>query len=192
MREGLRALLAASEDLEVVGEADDGRVAVREALRLRPDVVVMDLGLPSLNGVDATAHIVRDAPGTRVLVLSMHGGPEHVRPAVRAGASGYLVKGAGLADLVRGIRAVAAGQAFFSPGAAAALIHEGGASLSPRERQVLQMVGEGSSSAEIASRLRLSVKTIEGHRSRLMQKLEVSNVAGLVRHAVRLGLVQPE
>lgn len=193
VREGLRALLATSADLEVVGEADDGRVAVREALRLRPDVVVMDLGLPSLNGVDATAHIVRDAPGTRVLVLSMHGGPEHVRPAVRAGASGYLVKGAGLADLVRGIRAVAAGEAFFSPGAAAALIHEGGgASLSPRERQVLQMVGEGSSTAEIATRLRLSVKTIEGHRSRLMQKLEVSNVAGLVRHAVRLGLVRPE
>lgn len=194
VREGLRALLAASDEVEVVGEAGDGRDAVREALRLRPDVVLMDLGLPSLNGVDATQHIVRDAPGTKVLVLSMHGGPEHVRPAVRAGASGYLVKGAGLADLVRGIRSVASGEAFFSPGAAAALIQDGARdeALTAREREVLQMVGEGSSSAEIATKLRLSVKTIEGHRSRLMQKLGVPNVAGLVRHAVRLGLVRPE
>ncbi len=193
VREGLVAMLAALDDLEVVGQASDGRAAVREALRLRPDVVVMDLGLPQLDGVEATRHIVRDAPGTRVLVLSMHSGPEHVRPAVRAGASGFLVKGAGLAELVSGIRSVARGEGCFSPTAAAAMLERGAiadrSELTPREREVLKLVAEGLSSAQIAAKLRLSVKTIEGHRSRLMSKLDAGNVAGLVRHAVRLGLV---
>lgn len=194
VREGLRMLLEGHDDLCVVGEASDGQAAVREAMRLRPDVVLMDLSLPVLNGVDATRHIVRDAEGTRVLVLSMHSGEDHVRPALRAGASGFLVKGSGVADLVAGIRAVARGEAFLSPAAAAVMVRSGKseAMLTPREREVLQLVAEGRSTADVARTLRLSVKTIEGHRSRLMAKLGAPNAVTLVRHAVRLGLVSPE
>lgn len=194
VREGLRMLLEGHDDLCVVGEASDGQAAVREAMRLRPDVVLMDLSLPLLNGVDATRHIVRDAEGTRVLVLSMHSGEDHVRPALRAGASGFLVKGSGVADLVAGIRAVARGEAFLSPAAAAVMVRSGKseAMLTPREREVLQLVAEGRSTADVARTLRLSVKTIEGHRSRLMAKLGAPNAVTLVRHAVRLGLVSPE
>lgn len=192
VREGLKAMLALHPDLEVVGEAADGARAVEEARRLEPDVVVMDLSLPALNGVDATAAIVQACPSTRVLVLSMYGGPEHVRPAVRAGASGYLVKGTGVADLVSGIRAVAKGEPWFSHGIAALLLRatDGGAgSLTPREREVLRLVAEGLSSNEIAKQLELSVKTVESHRSRIMTKLDVTNAAGLVREAIRLGII---
>lgn len=194
VREGLRTLLEGQADLEVVGEAADGESAVREAMRLAPDVVVMDLTLPVLNGVEATRHIVRDVAGARVIVLSMHSGEEHVRPALRAGAIGFLVKGSGISDLVEAIRAAARGESFFSPSAAAAIAgaEKKDAALTPREREVLQLVAEGCSSAEIARRLRLSVKTIEEHRGRLMTKLRASNVAMLVRHAVRLGLVPVE
>jgi DNA-binding NarL/FixJ family response regulator len=196
VREGLRALLTARPDVVVVGEAEDGRQAIETARRLRPDVVVMDLAMRELNGVDATREIRRELPETQVVVLSMHSGEEHVRPAVRAGARGYLVKGSGLSDLVTAIRAVASGEAFFSPAVAAVLLDaEPGPSsgeLSGREREVLQLVAEGCSSPEIAKRLHLSVKTVESHRSRIMSKLGASNVAGLVRHAIRLGLVDVE
>jgi len=195
VREGLKTMLSLQPDLEVVGEAADGEAAVREASRLTPDVVVMDLSLPALNGVDATAAIVSACPSTRVLVLSMYGGPEHVRPAVRAGASGYLVKGTGVAELVSGIRAVARGEPWFSHAIAAVLLRDegsGAGSLTPREREVLRLVAEGLSSAEIAKQLELSVKTVESHRSRLMTKLDVTNAAGLVREAIRLGLVSTE
>lgn len=195
VREGLKTMLSLEPDLEVVGEAADGERAVREATRLLPDVVVMDLSLPALNGVDATAAIVAACPATRVLVLSMYGGPEHVRPAVRAGASGYLVKGTGVAELVSGIRAVARGEPWFSHGIAAILLREDGSgagSLTPREREVLKLVAEGLSSAEIAKTLELSVKTVESHRSRLMTKLDVTNAAGLVREAIRLGIITAE
>ncbi len=195
VREGLKAMLALESDLEVVGEAADGEKAVALARSLTPDVVVMDLSLPTLNGVDATAAIIAACPATRVLVLSMYGGPEHVRPAVRAGASGYLVKGTGVAELVSGIRAVSRGEPWFSHAIAAVLLkdQDGGAgSLTPREREVLKLVAEGMSSAEIARDLDLSVKTVESHRSRLMTKLDVTNAAGLVREAIRLGLVSAE
>lgn len=195
VREGLRAMLALQSDLEVVGEAADGKVAVTLAKDLSPDVVVMDLSLPGLNGVDATAAIVAACPSTRVLVLSMYGGPEHVRPAVRAGASGYLVKGTGVSELVSGIRAVAKGEPWFSHGIAAILLRDadgGAGSLTPREREVLRYVAEGLSSAEIARTLDLSVKTVESHRSRIMTKLDVTNAAGLVREAIRLGLVSAD
>lgn len=200
VRQGLRALLATSEDVEVVGEASDGREGLREAERLKPDVVVIDAAMPGLNGIDATQRIRDALPGTRVLVLSMHAGEEYVRPAIRAGASGYLLKGSGLSDLVAAIRAVAAGDGFVSPSIARLLVddarreHGGerardGDELTVREREVLQLVAEGHSTQAIAQLLHLSPKTVEGHRGRLMQKLDVRNVAGLVRHAIRLGLV---
>ena len=203
VREGLKALLASTADLEVVGEVADGRQAVEAAVSLAPDVVVMDLNMPKLNGVDATREI-RERPGApKVLILSMYDGEEYVRPAIRAGASGYLLKGSGLSDLVKAIRAVANGEAFFSPAIAVILLRDSrgernepskdpGDGLTKREREVLTLVGEGKSSPEIAKMLGLSVKTIEGHRGRIMAKLGVHNVAGLVRQAIRLGLVSAE
>jgi two-component system, NarL family, response regulator NreC len=200
VREGLRALLGGLDDVELVGEAEDGQSAVETAARLHPDVVVMDLNLPRLDGVEATRAIRADHPSTQVLILSMYGTEEHVRPAIRAGACGYLLKGSGLADLIAAIRAVAAGNAFFSPQVAKIVLEDSrrsgsgnpgdrAADLTPREREVLKLVAEGRSSPEIARELNLSVKTVEGHRGRIMAKLDAKNVAGLVRHAVRLGLV---
>ena len=201
VREGLRALLDARDDVQVVAEVGNGRAAVEAALRERPDVIVMDLGMPELNGVDATAQIRAQAPETQVLILSMHSSEEYVRPALRAGAGGYLVKGSGLSDLVAAIQALARGEAFFSPTVAKILISESrrpegaapaGDGLTNREREVLKLVAEGRSSPEIAELLSLSVKTVEGHRGRIMAKLEATNVVGLVRHAIKIGLVSAD
>jgi two-component system response regulator NreC len=204
VREGLRALLDVREDITVVAEVADGRAAVEAVVTHKPDVVVMDLGMPELNGVDATRQIRKDNPNTQVLILSMHGGEEYVRPAIRAGASGYLLKGSGLSDLVSAIQAVAHGDAFFSPAIARIVLHESrrtdrpardpapGDALTNREREILQLVAEGKSSPEIAKQLQLSVKTVEGHRGRIMAKLDVHHVAGLVRHAIRIGLVSAD
>jgi two-component system response regulator NreC len=200
VREGLRSLLDPHEGIEVVGEAETGIAAVARARELRPDVVVMDLNLPGIDGVEATKQIRAELPETRVVVLSMHSTPEHVRPAIRAGAGGYLVKGSGLSDLIAAVQAVASGNAFFSPEVAKIVLEDSRGQtkssarapneLTPREREVLQLVAEGKSSPEIAKFLGLSVKTIEGHRGRIMAKLDVHNVAGLVRHAIRIGLVR--
>jgi len=204
VREGLRALLASQEDVTVVGEAENGQEAVERALELRPDVIVMDLSMPGLNGVDATRRIRKDLPATHVLVLSMYSTEEHVRPAIRAGAEGFLLKGSGLSGLVAAIRAVADGNAFFSPEVAKIVLddsrraerhgveYRAGSELTPREREVLRLVAEGGSSPEIAKMLGLSVKTVEGHRGRIMAKLDAHNVAGLVRHAIRMGLVSAD
>jgi DNA-binding NarL/FixJ family response regulator len=199
VRQGLAALLAAQPGIEVVGEAEDGREAVAAAIRLHPRVVVMDLGMPGLNGVDATRQIRRESPDTFVLVLSMHSGEEHVRPAIRAGATGYLLKGSGLSDLVAAIRAVAAGEGFLSPSVAKILVRDAqgdeeqaAGSLTGREREILQLVAEGRSSPDVARLLHLSVKTVEGHRGRIMAKLDIHDVAGLVRYAIRVGLVSSE
>jgi two-component system response regulator NreC len=196
VREGLRALLARSPTVAVVGEAADGRAAIAEALRLRPDVVVMDLTMPDVDGVEATRAIAARLPGTAVLVLSMHGDAEHVGPAMRAGARGYLVKGVGLGELVAAIEAVAAGAQYLGRGVDDALqaraahppsVEE--RSLTPREREVLTRVAQGLSSGEIAAQMDVSVKTVETHRANLLQKLAVPNVAALVRKALRLGLI---
>lgn len=204
VREGLRALLDGRDDVVVVAEADNGKDAVAAAKEHRPNVIVMDLNMPGLNGVDATKAVREALPDTHVLILSMYSTEEHVRPAIRAGAEGYLLKGSGLSDLVAAIKAVASGNAFFSPQVAKIVLDDSrraartgvneraGSELTPRERQVLKLVAEGRSSPEIARDLDLSVKTVEGHRSRIMAKLDSRNVAGLVRHAIRLGLVSTD
>lgn len=204
VREGLRSLLEPRDDIEVVGEAENGKLAVEKATELRPDVVVMDLNMPQLNGVDATRQIRKQLPDTHVLVLSMYSTEEHVRPAIRAGAEGFLLKGTGLSDLVAAILAVSDGNAFFSPEVAKIVLDDSrraerhgvddrvGSELTPREREILKLVAEGGSSPEIARMLGLSVKTVEGHRGRIMAKLDAHNVAGLVRHAIRMGIVSAD
>jgi DNA-binding NarL/FixJ family response regulator len=205
VREGLRALLGVRDDIEVIAEAVDGSAAVAAVSVHRPDVVVMDISMPKLNGIDATTAIRNEHPTTKVLILSMHDGEEYVRPALRAGASGYLLKGAGLSDLVAAVQAVARGEAFFSPPIARIVLQDSrrdprsggrepqpGDALTNREREILKMVAESKSSPEIARLLSLSVKTVEGHRARIVAKLDVHGVAGLVRHAIKLGLVSPD
>lgn len=201
VRQGLHALLSTESDIEVVGEANDGREVLQICTRLCPDVVVMDVGMPGLNGIDAARQVRRQSPSTRVLILSMHGCEEFVGPAIKAGASGYILKGADLDDLVAAIRAIASGEVFFSPAVQNILLRnalvEGDAGAAPpasaelsgREREILQLVGEGKSSPQVAKILHLSVRTVEGHRSRIMAKLDAHDVATLVRQAIRLGLV---
>ena len=198
VRSGIRMLLSRFTGFEVVGEAANGREAIRQAEALRPDVVLMDLTMPDLNGFDATAEITRLVPDTRVLVVSMHAHEEYVTRALRAGASGYVVKEAGGDELARAVRAVAAGETYVSPalGGAEALANGEGPvlerydRLTPRHREVLQLVAEGYTTREIAERLGISVKTVEAHRSEIMRRLGIHELAGLVRFAVRLGIVQ--
>ena len=201
VREGLRALLHGREGIEIVGEAANALDAFELIAKLMPDVVVLDLTLPGLGGIEATERILAQWPQTRVLVLSMHDGEDFVRPAIRAGASGYVVKGSGLADLVTAIRAVASGQAFFSPAAARVLLADATgrppakermpalSALTTREQQILQRVAEGQTSLVIATELGISAKTVEGHRAHIMTKLGLHDVPALVRFAVRTGLV---
>jgi two-component system, NarL family, response regulator NreC len=199
VREGVRMLLAGQPGIEVIGEVADGRAAVTAVGHLRPDVVVMDLGMPEMNGVEATRVICRDFPGTQVLVLSMYSGEEYVRPAIRAGASGYLLKGSAFSELLAAIAAVARGGAFFSPAIAKLVLvdsrrretHPADA-LTNRECEILRLVVQGQSSNQIARDLGLSMKTVEGHRGRIMAKLDVHHLAGLVKYAVRAGLVSPD
>lgn len=203
VREGLRSLLDSRSEFLVVAEAENGEDAVALTEVHQPDVVVMDLNLPVLNGVDATKRIRERCPETRVLILSMYSTEEHVRPAIRAGAAGYLLKGSGLSDLVAAILAVASGNAFFSPQIAKIVLDDsrrsesshaarGVSELTPRERQILKLVADGHSSPEIAATLQLSVKTVEGHRGRIMSKLDTKNVVGLVRCAIRMGIVSAD
>jgi two-component system, NarL family, response regulator NreC len=196
VRQGLRALLAAEPGLELVGEAGDGPEAVRLAERLRPDVLVLDLMLPGLGGLDVARELAQRSPRTRVVVLSMHADLGYVWEAVRAGALGYVLKEAGAAELVRAVRAVAAGQRYLGAplteealAAYAARAGEGGgddpyAGLTFREREVLQLTAEGLSGTEVAARLFISPRTVESHRASLMRKLGVRNQKELVRYAV--------
>ncbi|MDB5306449.1 MAG: LuxR family transcriptional regulator [Gemmataceae bacterium] len=200
-RAGLRALLEDLGGFEVVAEAGDGREALRLVGEHRPDVVLMDLMMPGLNGLDATARVAREFPGVRVLVLSMNAAEEFVLPAVRAGASGYVLKNARPAELEQAIRAVARGETYLTPAVSGHLIDDyrrrtaGEADsldkLTPRQREVLQLVAEGHSTKEIARRLGVSVKTVETYRSQLMDALDIHDIAGLTRYAIRKGLVSP-
>jgi DNA-binding NarL/FixJ family response regulator len=215
LRSGLRALLERAPDIRVVGEAADGREALRQIEEQRPDVVLMDVAMAGLNGLEATMRAVRDHRGVRVVILSMHKNEEYVVHAVQAGASGYLLKDVATTELVTAIRTVMRGQRYLSAEAAqrvadyeerfGTISAQGGPPGSPghapardptqltqREREVLQLIAEGRTMQEIASVLAISPKTVETHRYRLMDRLNIHHVAGLVRYALRTGLVQPE
>ena len=201
IRAGLRMVVASQPDFTVVGEANDGREAVALAEQLKPDVVVMDIGMPSLNGIEACRHIHDSLLQTQVIMLSMHSDEGYVLRALKAGAKGYLLKDSAEADLAGAIRAVTAGKSFFSPAVSNVLLEDymrklqrTGAQdslelLSPREREVLQLVSEGKSSKEVANLLDLSVYTVETHRAKVMQKLNLHNVPELILYAVRKGIV---
>jgi DNA-binding NarL/FixJ family response regulator len=201
VRQGLRKILEEQPSWSVIAEAGDGRDAVRLAVELQPDVAVLDIGMPLLNGIDATRQIVRRAPAVRVLILSMHLDGAYISRALQAGARGYLLKDSADTDLVRAIAAVAGGASFFSPPAARVMlddyvqrlaergIDDRYESLSEREREVFQLVAEGRSSKEIAQLLSVSPATVETHRSHIQQKLDVHNTAELVAYAMRRGVI---
>jgi DNA-binding NarL/FixJ family response regulator len=201
-RSGLRALLGGFVGITVVGEAGDGREALRLVSQHRPDVVLMDITMPDLNGLDAAAQLVRDFPDVKVLVLSMHSDEAYVNRALKAGAAGYLLKTASGPELELAIRAVARGDVYLGPRVAKRVIPEyltRGSELpgdverlTRRQREILQLVAEGRTSKQIAQHLGLSVKTIERHRADVMQRLEIHDLAGLVRWAVGHGLVTHE
>jgi DNA-binding NarL/FixJ family response regulator len=201
VRQGLRRILEGQPGWEVVAETGDGREAVRLAAELRPDVVLLDIAMPHLNGVEAMQQIERRVPGVRVLVLSMYADEAYVTRAIRAGASGYLLKDSADTDLIKGITAVAQGKSFFSPAAARVIVDNyarptatGVAdrfdSLSEREREVFQLVAEGYSNKEVAEMLHISPATVETHRAHVMEKLDLHSTAELVLCAVRRGIVR--
>jgi DNA-binding NarL/FixJ family response regulator len=195
--EGLKHVVEAQPDMQVVSLAVDGREAVRQARDLQPDVVLMDLSMPELNGADATRAILERDPGCRVIVLSMYSDREYVRRALKAGAAGYVVKRSAAKEVVDAIRAVHAGQRYLSPRVADVVLDDYAgdgaddllAKLSQREREVLQLLAEGHTGAQIAERLSLSQKTVETYRARLVEKLGIRDVAGLVRFAIQRGIV---
>jgi len=196
VRQGFRLILSSQPDIEIVGEAGNGRETVELAEKLRPDVVVMDVAMPEMNGIEATRRLAELAPRTRVLALSMYKDSVYVREILRAGARGYLLKDAIDRDLVAAVRAVAAGEGYLSPAVSEAVLSDYRRHVSdpldlltPREREVLQLIAEGKTNKEIAAALNLSVYTVDAHRGRIMEKLNVHSVSELVRFAVRAGLV---
>jgi len=203
MRECLRTSLEEQPDLTVVGEADNGRAAVELARELSPDVVIMDISMPDLNGVEATRQILRHAPGAKVIALSMHKDERYVTRMLEAGAAGYLLKTDAVTELVRAVRVAMANQTYLSPEIARGVLDlyvrhplrgkpASESQLSHREREVLQLLAEGRSSKEIATRLQLSVKTVETHRTRVMHKLSLHTIAELTKYAIREGLTSLE
>jgi RNA polymerase sigma factor (sigma-70 family) len=196
VRQGFKMILGAQADMEIVGEAANGREAVEQAERLKPDIVVMDVAMPELNGIEATRRLAESAPHVRVLALSMHKDSVYVRETLRAGARGYLLKDSGANDLVAAVRAVANGEGYLSPAVSNAVLddyrrHVTNAIdlLTSREREVLQMLAEGKTNKEIAATLNLSVYTVDAHRGRIMEKLNLHSINELVRFAVRNGMV---
>ena len=201
VRHGLRKILEARHDWEVVAEAGDGRDAVRKILEHEPDVAVLDIGMPLLNGIEATRQIVKRAPTVKVLILSMHSDEAYITQALQAGAKGYLLKDSADTDLIRGIADVAAGRSFFSPAVAKVMLDDyvkhlankgildRYESLSEREREVFQLIAEGHTNREMADLLSISPATIETHRAHILQKLDLHNTAEVVLYAVRRGVI---
>jgi len=201
VRSGLRALLSEQPDWQVVAEASDGRDAVRQALSAQPDIAILDIGMPLMNGIEATRQIVRRIPTIRVLILSMHAAEAYIIQGLKAGARGYMLKDSADVDLIRGVTAVAAGKSFFSPAVAKVMLDDyvrhltekGLAdrfdSLSEREREIFQLIAEGHRNKAIADLLCVSPATVETHRAHILQKLDVHNAAELVLYAVRRGVI---
>jgi DNA-binding NarL/FixJ family response regulator len=202
VRAGIRGLLKALPGIEVVGETGDGHGALRLAETLRPDVVLLDIGMPGLNGLEVTARLTKLDPTIRVVILSMHLSEEYVLQALRAGAAAYLLKGSAVAELEVAIRAVARGETYLSPPVSKHVVDDyvsrtGGATdplaaLTPRQREILQLVAEGHTSKEVAQRLGVSYRTVDVHRHQLMKRLGLHDLPRLVRFAVRVGLVERE
>jgi DNA-binding NarL/FixJ family response regulator len=201
VRQGLRKILEERPEWEVVAEVGDGREAIKKAMALKPDVAIIDISMPLLNGIDATQQIVRKVPETKVLVLSMHSDEAYVTRALQAGATGYMLKDSAGKDLLKAVASVAAGQAFFSPAVARLMLDDyvrrvagsGVAdryeSLSEREREIFQLIAEARTNKEVAELLQISPATVETHRARILQKLDIHNTAELVLYAVRRGVI---
>ncbi len=200
VRKGIRALLEMEPDFQIIGETGDGLEAVQLTIRLRPDVLVLDLMMPGLNGIDVTRQVTRQVPQTRVVLLSMYAGEDYVLEALRNGASGYVLKDASISELIQAIREAVAGRRYLSPPLAERAIDayvrqtqesalDPYETLSDREREVLHLAAEGLTSAEIAERLSLSPRTVETHRSSMMRKLGLRTQTDLVRYAIRKGII---
>ncbi len=202
LRAGLRMMLNAQPDFEVVGEAQDGRQAIQEAQRLQPDVILMDITMPDMNGIEATRQIKKVLPETKVLVLTMHEHDEYVFQALRAGASGYMLKEAADTDLISALRVIQNGQFYLSPTAQSVMVgdylqrvrtgeeKDSYSSLTEREREILKLVAEGYTNNQIAERLIISPKTVDTHRTHVMDKLNLHSRAELVKYAMRRGLLE--
>lgn len=207
VRAGFRALLQTLPDIEVVAEAGDGKEALQLIALHQPDVVLMDIAMPDMNGLEATAKVVQEFATVRVIILSMHANEEYVWEALRAGASGYVLKDSGISELEIAIRAVIRDETYLSPAVSkyvvADYVRRSSVSkgkletpikeqLTPRQREILQLIAEGLSTKAIADRLYISVKTVETHRTQLMERLNIHDIPGLVRYAIRTGLITPE
>ena len=200
VRAGIRALVEKQPNMEVVAEASNGREALALLRNHQPDVVLMDISMPELNGLEAIRQLTEELPNVQSLILSMHADEEHVWQALQAGASGYLVKGGSLAELELAINSVARGQTYLSPVISRHVISQYvdrttgqnfETALTPRQREILQLIAEGKNTKQIALILNISAKTVESHRAQLMKRLEARDIASLVRHALRLKLVNP-
>jgi DNA-binding NarL/FixJ family response regulator len=203
VRQGLRALLAAEGDIEIVGEAENGRVAIQLVKKFLPDVAVIDIAMPVLNGLEATRQITRTVPSTKVLILSSYSDDEYVHQLTQAGAAGYLVKQTAANELLKAIREAHRGNAYFSPSVAKRLrdhcreafvsgqpVRRRSDYLTTREAEVLQLIAEGRANKQIAAELCISIKTVEKHRQQVMNKLGIHDVAGLTRHAISKGIIE--
>jgi two-component system response regulator NreC len=199
IRQGLRSLLEKEADIKVIGEARNGREAVHQVAALKPDVVIMDISMPRLNGFEATQRIAGESPGTRIIALTVHTEEHHVRALLRAGARGYVPKEAPFSDLLAAVRAVYSGGCYLHHAISGRVVDgyldgsrspDGDDLLTPREREVLQLVSEGYTNRLIATELRVSIKTVEAHRTRVMTKLKIHNAAGLTRYALSRGMAE--
>jgi len=208
VRAGIKSLLKNMHEFEVVAEADNGRDALKLADLHKPDLVLLDIAMPELNGLEVASRLSRDHPEIKIIILSMHSSEEYVLQALRAGASGYLLKDAAPTELEIALRAVIRGETYLSPSISKHVVDDylrrvsnrksevtdenGAAELTSRQREILQLIAEGNSTKEIAEKLILSVKTIESHRIQLMERLGIHDIAGLVRYAIRMGIISPE
>jgi len=204
MRRGIRDLLQADAEIEVIGEASDGREATQLAQKLKPDVIIIDLTMPELNGLDAIRFIRKDCPGAEIIVFSMHDSEELIREVFAAGARGYVLKSDAALYLVEAVRSLSRHKPFFTPRISEAILNtlvtsagsgktegSGMGPLSSREREILQLLAENKSNKEIAARLGISIRTVETHRRSIMQKLDANSIVELVHYAIRNGIVQP-